>query len=128
MNGRKLLTFGCWLLAAAVLAWSFGTASAAQTNKVTRDQVAKKLGKVTPSEQKAAVKKNQQMGLKSGVSGTRCSRNPTLAGYRIISAPTATGLSARCRRGPSLRSLLMDGGTGYTAPTVTIDDAYLDST
>ena len=62
MNGRKLLTFGCWLLAAAVLAWSFGTALAAQNDKVTRDQVAKKLGKVTPSEQKAAAKPPRRKG------------------------------------------------------------------
>ena len=116
MNGRKLLTLGCWLLAAAVLAWSFGTAFAAQNNKVTRDQVAKKFGKVTPSEQKAAIKKNQQMGLMSGISELARSGPATLAGYRTISAPTATGLSARSRRAPSHPSPSMDGGTGYTAP------------
>ena len=125
MNGRKLLTFGCWLLAAAVLAWSFGTASAAQTTKVTRDEVAKKLGKVTPSEQKAAVKKNQQMGLRSGVAGLHCSRHPRpwrgtalLRPLRQLGFQPAAEGSHRNHHGDA-------GGTGYTAPTVTIEDAYL---
>ena len=85
MSKRKLLIFVSLILAVAVFAWTSGDALA-QTKgtkdvakekvakdvvkgKVTRDDVAKYLGKVTPSEQKAAAKRARQLGLKPGIAG-----------------------------------------------------------
>jgi hypothetical protein len=86
MNKRKFLIFISMILAVAVFAWSSGDAlaqtkgakdpakeevkkDAATKGKVTRDDQAKYLGKVTPSEQKAASKRARQLGLKPGVAG-----------------------------------------------------------
>ena len=58
-------------------------------------------------------------------SALRQSRHPIQGECRTTSGPTATGRSARCRRVPSATVTVVDGGTGYTNPLVTIDDAYL---
>jgi hypothetical protein len=74
------------IMAVAVVAWSSGdtlaqgkgtkdptkeevTKDVAAKGKVTRDDVAKYLGKMTPSEQKAAAKRARQLGLYPGVAG-----------------------------------------------------------
>ena len=77
MSKQKLLIFVSLILAVAVLAWTSGDALAQERGakdkvvkgKVTRDDVAKYLGKMTPSEQKAAAKRARQLGLKPGVAG-----------------------------------------------------------
>ena len=136
MKARRFFWFMSLVLLVAVVAWSSGDAFAKKA--VTVDDVAKKLGKVTPSEQKAAAKRARAQGLRPGVAGKRATtpelqpgvaaldaRAPQLgpvagitaspypsrelkglAGFRIISAPTLTGLSARCPRAPSLWSML----------------------
>ena len=78
MMRRRCLIVICVLFAGALL-WgpSQGWAQSPQGNKapvvkegkVTRDDVFKKFGKVTPSEQKAAAKRNRQLGLYPGVAG-----------------------------------------------------------
>jgi hypothetical protein len=82
----KFLIFMSLVLTVAVFAWTCGDVIAqekgtkdtakekvakdvAPKGKVTRDDVAKYLGKVTPSEQKAAAKRARQLGLKPGVAG-----------------------------------------------------------
>ena len=86
MSKRKILIFISMILAVVVFAWTSGDALAqekgtkdvakekvlkevAAKGKVTRDDQAKYLGKVTPSEQKAAAKRARELGLKPGVAG-----------------------------------------------------------
>ena len=85
MSKHKFLMFMIGVLAAALFALSPGDALAQpkgnkdasneqgtkQVTKgnVTRDDVARYLGKVTPSEQAAAIKRNRQLGLLPGVAG-----------------------------------------------------------
>jgi len=84
MSKHKFLMFMVGVLAVAFFALSSGD-PLAQTKgtkvaknevtkdvvkgKVTRDDVARYLGKVTPSEQKAAAKRNRELGLLPGVAG-----------------------------------------------------------
>ena len=85
MSKHKFLMFMIGVLAAALFALSPGDAlSQAKGNKdasneqgtkqvtkgnVTRDDVARYLGKVPPSEQAAAAKRNRELGLLPGVAG-----------------------------------------------------------
>ena len=76
MSKHKFLIFMSVVLAVAFFALSSGD-PLAQTKgtkdvvkgKVTRDDVARYLGKVTPSEQAAAAKRNRELGLLPGVAG-----------------------------------------------------------
>ena len=85
MSKHKFLMFMVGVLAAAVFALSPGVALAqpkgtkdatkkevakgVTKGNVTRDDVARYLGKVTPSEQAAAAKRNRELGLLPGVAG-----------------------------------------------------------
>lgn len=76
MSRHKFLVFMIVVWAAAVFGWSSGDVFAqtkgtkdATKGEVTRDDVAKYLGKVTPTEQKAAAKRNRQLGLQPGIAG-----------------------------------------------------------
>ena len=85
MSKHKFLMFMIGVLAAAFFALSPGDAlSQPKGNKdapqeqgtkevtkgnVTRDDVARYLGKVPPSEQAAAAKRNRELGLLPGVAG-----------------------------------------------------------
>jgi hypothetical protein len=96
MSKRKFLIFTCMILAVAVFAWTSGDALAqakgtkdvakervakdvAAKGKVTRDDQAKYLGKMTPSEQKAAAKRARQLGLLPGNAG-RTAQTPAPGG------------------------------------------------
>ena len=98
MSKRKFLIFTSMILAVAVFAWTSGDALAqtkgtkdvakekvakdvAAKGKVTRDDQAKYLGKVTPTEQKAAAKRARHLGLKPGVAG-RAAQAPAPGGTR----------------------------------------------
>ena len=98
MSKSKFLIIMSLVLVVAVFAWSSGDALAqakgtkdvakeevtkdvAAKGKVTRDDQAKYLGKVTPSEQKAASKRGRQLGLKPGVAG-RTAQAPAPGGTR----------------------------------------------
>jgi hypothetical protein len=80
-----ILRVGCWLVAVVMVAWAYGPALAAQANPAkdkqpaaqaqtepmtTREQVARKLGKMTQAEQKAAAKSARQQGMLPGVAGS----------------------------------------------------------
>ena len=76
MSKSKFLIFISMIFAVAVIAWSSGDALAQRKGPkpepgkpVTTDDVAKYLGKITPSEQKAAATRARQLGLKPGVAG-----------------------------------------------------------
>ena len=85
MSKHKFLVFVIGTLAAAVFALSSGDALAQPKGtkevpkergskdvvkgQVTRDDVARYLGKVTPSEQQAAAKRNRELGLLPGNAG-----------------------------------------------------------
>jgi len=98
MSKRKFLILTSLILAIAFFAWTSGDALAqtkgikdatkqevkkdvAAKGKVTRDDQAKYLGKVTPSEQKAAAKRARHLGLKPGVAG-RAAQAPAQGGVR----------------------------------------------
>jgi len=78
MSKHKFLIFMSLVMAIAVFAWSSGDALAQRKgfkdvnkkpSEVTIDDQATYLGKVPPSEQKAAAKRARQFGLKPGVAG-----------------------------------------------------------
>ena len=85
MSKHKFLMVMIGVLAAAVFALSPGNPLAqpkgnkgapneqgtegVAKGKVTRDDVARYLGKVTPSEQEAAIKRNRERGLLPGIAG-----------------------------------------------------------
>jgi len=98
MSKHKFLIFMSLILAVAVFAWTSGDTLAqtkgikdatkqevkkdvAAKGKVTRDDQAKYLGKVTPSEQKAAAKRARHLGLKPGIAG-RAAQAPAPGGTR----------------------------------------------
>lgn len=77
MSTRKFLVLMSMILAIAVFAWTSGDALAKDKSakgkvvkgKVTMNDVARYLGKVPPSEQKAAQKRARQLGLLPGIAG-----------------------------------------------------------
>jgi hypothetical protein len=76
MSRHKFLVFMIVVWAAAVFGWSSGHVFAqtkgtkdATKLEVTRDDVAKYLGKVTPTEQKAAAERARNLGLLPGAAG-----------------------------------------------------------
>ncbi|MBI4768779.1 MAG: hypothetical protein HY787_30015 [Deltaproteobacteria bacterium] len=68
MSKLKFLVMILLAMTIAVSAWSSVQAASAKP-KVTTDDVARKFGKVPPSEQKAAQKRARKMGLQPGVAG-----------------------------------------------------------
>ena len=76
MSKHKFLIFMSSVLAVAIFALSSGDVLAqkkatkdATKQEVTLDDQAKMFGKMTPSEQKAAAKRNRDLGLLPGVAG-----------------------------------------------------------
>jgi len=76
MRKHRFLIFMSLVLAAAILVCSPGAVLAEKKadknvakQGATLDDQAKKFGKMTPSEQKAAIKRNRDMGLLPGVAG-----------------------------------------------------------
>ena len=125
MSRRKFLIFTSLILAVAVFAWSSGDALAKK--KATKDEVYKKLGKVTPSEQKAAEKRNKELGLQPGVAAL-AAQEPDPGGIPHYFGPYGNWAFSPLPSGPVAAVTVVDGGAGYTAPVVTIDDAYLPAT
>ncbi len=85
---RKLILLSL-VLVVAVVAWSFGDAVAkkdAAKKQATTTDVAKYLGKIPASEQKAAAQRAAQKGLKPGVAG--------LAGNAAMAGPVKPILGA----------------------------------
>jgi len=101
--------------------------------KVTRDEVfPKRFQKVAPSEQKAAAIRAAKLGMKPGVAGL-----PGVTGDAPLPAdeggpggvpryfgPYGNWAFSPLPRGAVTEVTIVDGGVGYTSPTVTITDAY----
>jgi FtsP/CotA-like multicopper oxidase with cupredoxin domain len=102
--------------------------------KVTRDDLLKKAGKTTVTEQKAAAKRAAARGMKPGVAGLPAGLIGTAAvpGYPYADpggVPHYFGPYGNWAFSPlpsfPILSVTMDApGTGYTAPVVTITDVY----
>jgi FtsP/CotA-like multicopper oxidase with cupredoxin domain len=128
---HKFLIFMALILVAAVVAWSSGDAFAQgkgakpQPGKpVTTDDVAKYLGKPTLSEQKAAATRGKKLGLQPGI-GPLAVQLPDPGGIPHYFGPYGNWAFSPLPSGGVAKVTIVDGGTGYTAPGVTIDDAYL---
>jgi FtsP/CotA-like multicopper oxidase with cupredoxin domain len=131
MSRSKFLIFMGSILAVAVLVWSSGDALAQK--KATKDEVFKKLGKVTPSEQKAAAKRAAKAGLKPGVAGLGPQAGSTPlpgiegpGGVPHYFGPYGNWAFSPLPKG-SIGSITVDSpGTGYVQETtvVAIEDVY----
>jgi FtsP/CotA-like multicopper oxidase with cupredoxin domain len=110
-------------MTAGVLAQNNGNAQS--TKKVTRDQTYASFDKVPPGVQKQAAKNAAKLGLKPGIAGLAAA-----AGYSAASphyfGPYGNWAFSPLPMGPISTSVtIVDPGTGYTNPVVTVDDAYL---
>ena len=102
----------------------------------TRDDQAKYLGKLTPSEREAAAKRARQLGLRPGEAalgaGATVNAAPSLPGVEgpggvpHYFGPYGNWAYSPLPKGPIAAVTVVDGGAGYSGtPTVTINDAYL---
>jgi FtsP/CotA-like multicopper oxidase with cupredoxin domain len=125
MNRHKLLIFMSLLLALAVLSWGIdqGWAQNGNGNGRSRDDGLKKHGKVAVSEQKAAAARAAALGLQPGVAGiSAAALDP--GGVPHYFGPFGNWAYSPLPRGPISVITVTNGGSGYTAPVVTIDDVY----
>ena len=82
---------------------------------------------MTPSEQKAAAKRAKELGVRSGIAelGVQDTRPGGVPHYF---GPYGNWAFSPLPRGPIATVTAMSPGSGYTAPVVTIGDAYLPAT
>jgi len=120
MCKRKFLIFISLLMVLVVLSWGVGQGWA-QSPKSNKELKFK--GKVTPSERKAAAARAAALGLQPGVAATGVAI-PDPAGIPHYFGPYGNWAYSPLPRGPVAIITLTSGGTGYTAPIVTIDDVY----
>lgn len=100
MKNRGFLIFICAVFAFVAMLWGTGQgwAQSAKSNQeakgkkgqVTRDEVFKKFGKVTPAEQEAAAKRARQAGLYPGIAGLNLN-GPV--GSPAAQAPSSDGVN-----------------------------------
>src|SRR4030042_4891965 len=121
MNKRRFL-ISMSLVWVVVVAWSFGLALA-QNKNTTYDKMLKHHGKVTPAETKAAAKRAAALGLQPGVAAIGVAALDP-GGVPHYFGPYGNWAYSPLPRGPVAVITLESGGTGYTAPVVTIDDVY----
>ncbi len=139
MKRRKyLIHTRLTLLAVFALAWGINQGWAQgpkKDSKVTRDKVyVEKFKKIAPSEQKAAAKAARLKGLKPGIAGVSALKvgispggiqQPNPGGTPHYFGPYGNWAFSPLPKGPIALPTVVNGGAGYTAPTVTVDDAYL---
>ena len=117
---RKSLIFTSVILALAVLTWGATPGWAQPPNG--NNKVAGK-GQLAAAERKAAAARLQTLGLQLGVAGlTAAVPNP--GGIPHYFGPYGYWAYSPLPRGPVTAVTLVDGGTGYRNPFVTIDDVY----
>jgi FtsP/CotA-like multicopper oxidase with cupredoxin domain len=94
-----------------------------------RDQVyVEKFKRIAPSEQKAAAKRAAKLGVKPGIAGLTAmgaAAVPDPGGVPHYFGPYGNWAFSPLPKGPVGTITLVDGGTGYNNPVVTIYDAYL---
>ena len=127
------------LMTALMPAMGIGSAHAADT-AVSKDKFYVEHTKVPPSEQKAAAARAKALGLKPGVAGKASAAKPRGAAGLLAVAPLplpdgpggtphyfgpyGNWAYSPLPRGPVALFTVDSGGSGYTAPVVTIDDVY----
>ena len=100
--------------------------------KVTRDQAyVEKFKRIAPSEQRKAALLAAKRGLKPGIAGMTAmgltaAATPDPGGVPHYFGPYGNWAFSPLPKGPVGTVSVVDGGTGYTAPVVTVTDAYLD--
>ena len=138
MLKNKFLVFMCLVLAMAVVAWSSGDALAQGKGPkpepgkpVTKDDQAKYLGKITPSELKAAAKAARARGVKPGKAGTGLAAATPLpapegpGGIPHYYGPYGNWAFSPLPMAQLNATVTVDApGSGYVTPVVTITDAY----
>jgi len=126
MEKRKLFIVMCLSLVIAVFSWGIDQGWAQNNgngNDNTIDKMLKHRGKVTPTERKAAAARAAALGLQPGVAATGVAiADP--GGVPHYFGPYGNWAYSPLPRGPVAVITLTSGGTGYTAPLVTIDDVY----
>jgi len=127
MSKSKFLIFMSLLLTLVVLSWGVDQGWAQSANK----ELKYRGGKLTTAEKNAAAKRAGKLGLKPGVAGlaplAAATPLPGIEGPGGVPhyfGPYGNWAFSPLPKG-SIGSITVDaGGTGYTAPTVTIDDVY----
>ena len=98
---------------------------------VTRDQTyVDKFKRLAPSQQKAAAKAAAKRGLRPGIAGLAAmgltaAAVPDPGGVPHYFGPYGNWAFSPLPSGPIATVSVVDGGSGYTAPVVTIVDAYI---
>jgi FtsP/CotA-like multicopper oxidase with cupredoxin domain len=115
------------LLALVALTWGIdqGWAQSAQSNKKLKFRG----GRVTPAERKAAAKRAKELGLLPGVAGLAAATAPLPGiegpgGVPHYFGPYGNWAYSPLPKGPVTAVTLVDPGTGYNNPLVTIADVY----
>ncbi len=135
MNKRKFLLVLSIALAVALLSLGTGPGWAQspqkKKGKVTRDQTyVEKFKRIAPSLQKKAAQDAAKRGLKPGIAGLTgigTLATPDPGGVPHYFGPYGNWAFSPLPAGPVATVTVVDGGTGYTSPTVTITDAYVTS-
>lgn len=124
MKKRRFVIIMALLLAVVALTWGIDQARAQPPNS-NFDNVLKYHGKIPPAERKAAGKRfkaAREAALAAGVTLAAPALDP--GGIPHYFGPYGNWAYSPLPRGPVAVITLTSGGTGYTAPVVTIDDVY----
>jgi len=132
MTKRKFLIFISLLLTVVALSWGIDQGWAQSTkgngNGLTKqkaDAILKARGskKITAAERQAAAKRAAALGLQPGVAAL-AAQAPDPGGIPHYFGPYGNWAYSPLPKGPVAVVTLVDGGTGYNNPLVTIDDVY----
>jgi FtsP/CotA-like multicopper oxidase with cupredoxin domain len=133
MRGRKRwMSVRLILVAALAIAWGISQGFALSPPNDEKE-LKFRGGRVTAAEKQAAAKRARALGLKPGVAGLARSSTPGVdplppapdpGGVPHYFGPYGNWAYSPLPRGSITVLTLQNGGSGYTAPTVTIDDAY----
>jgi FtsP/CotA-like multicopper oxidase with cupredoxin domain len=122
MFGATLRSRGLILaIALATAGWATSQAFAAEPPKP------KNLQKITAADKRAAATRAAQLGLQPGIAALAV-QAPSPGGVPHYFGPFGNWAYSPLPSGPVATVTPAAGGTGYTAPVVTIDDAYVTPT
>jgi FtsP/CotA-like multicopper oxidase with cupredoxin domain len=107
-------------MALFAMAWGADQTFAADPQKATP----KKLQRITAADRKAAAQRAATLGVKPGAAALAV-QAPDPGGVPHYFGPYGNWAYSPLPKGPVAAVTVVDGGGGYTAPVVTIDDAYL---
>uniref|UniRef100_A0A7C4RRE9 Fibronectin type-III domain-containing protein n=1 Tax=Desulfatirhabdium butyrativorans TaxID=340467 RepID=A0A7C4RRE9_9BACT len=100
--------------------------SATSKNAQLWNQISKKHEKIGNFERRAVAKRLKQKGLLPGVAGLSASPNVAAANATVphYFGPYGNWAYSPLPKGPLATIEVVDGGSGYTSPTVTVQDVY----